>query len=139
VLRGIALRGAAAPRPGPYWPPGDPTRPFFLPPDSLDDEIGPIPERNAFIHLVVHEAFLRGVVVSRHDLLKARPAPRGRTPTHDELVDAYKEAKASGAENREQQDEFIERIHGKLPKLVREGARKDARVAGKPGPKRQKL
>jgi hypothetical protein len=72
VLRGIALRGAAAPRPGPYWPPGDPTRPFFLPPDPLEDEIGPIPERDAFIHLVVHEAFLLNVVVSRDDVLKAR-------------------------------------------------------------------
>jgi hypothetical protein len=139
VLRGMALRGAAAPRPGPYWSPGDPTRPFFLPPIPLDDEIGPIPERDAFIHLVVHEAFLLNVVVSRHDLLKARHAPRTPPPTHDELVVAYQEVKASGAENREQQDKRIKDIYGEVPKKAREAARRCAGVAGRPGPKPRKL
>ena len=137
VLRGMALRGAAAPRPGPYWPPGDPTRPFFLPPDPLEDEIGPIPERDAFIFMVAHEDFLRSVVVSRDDVLKARPAPP--PPTLDELVVAYQEVKASGAENREQQDKRIKDIYGEVPKKAREAARRCAGVAGRPGPKPRKL
>jgi hypothetical protein len=120
-------------------PPKRATGSVFEDPAPLNKKIGPIPERDALIFLIVHETFLADLVVSSHDLLKAGPAPRARQPTHDELVVAYKETKASGAENREQQDEFVERIYGKLPKKVREGARKDAGVAGKPGPKRQKL
>jgi hypothetical protein len=54
------------------------------------------------------------------------------------VVAAYQEAKASGAENRKQQDEFVKGIYRGLSKKAREAARKDADVAGKPGPKPQK-
>jgi hypothetical protein len=90
------------------------------------------------IFLIAHEDFLRDVIVSHDDVLKVRPAPRARPPTHDELVPAYKDAEALGAENREQQDEFVQAIYGPLPKKAREAARKEADVAGKPGPKPRK-
>jgi hypothetical protein len=103
---------------------------------AVAGKIGPIPERDAFIFIVAHEDYLLNVVVRRDDVLRARPAPP--PPTFDELVAAYKDAKASGTENREQQDDFVERIYGPLPKEMREQARQKARVAGKPGPKPRK-
>jgi hypothetical protein len=103
---------------------------------SVAGEIGPVPERDAFIFVVAHEDYLLSVVVSRDDVLKARPAPP--PPEHDELVAAYKNAPAAGAENREQQDAFVEEIYGKLPKKAREAARSVADIAGKPGPKRRR-
>jgi hypothetical protein len=91
---------------------------------------------------VIDDAARAGVEALRAEIEElrnpVRSKPRDPPPSFEELKAAYKAAKAAGRDNREAQDKYVQNIHGPLPKLTRETARREAKVGGKPGPKPEK-
>jgi hypothetical protein len=104
-----------------------------------------IPERDSFIVLLMNEAFLRDVVVSRDDALKlasaalAAAAPPDAPTKPDSakipfshLVSFVRSLKGS-AKNREEADAAVRERFGPIPRKTLEGARRKAGFAGKGG------